>query len=69
MSAGCLGMPLSKKLGIKEGILVAALWASENFASLLALLPDGVRLWSDLRGRSLHHVCCHLCGCNCHDGN
>ena len=56
MSAGYSGTPLSKKLGIKEGFLVTVLWAPEHFASLLAPLPHGLRLRSDLRGRALHDV-------------
>ena len=56
MSAGYSGTPLSKKLGIKEGFLVAAPGAPEHFASLLAPLPHGVRLRSDLRGRAMHDV-------------
>ncbi len=56
MSVGYSGTPLSKKLGIKEGFLVAALWAPESFTSRLAPLPHEVRLRSDLRGRALHDV-------------
>jgi hypothetical protein len=56
MSVGYSGTPLPRKLGIKEGSLVAALWAPEHFASLLVPLPHGVRLRTDLRGRTLHDV-------------
>ena len=47
MNAGYSGTPLPKKLGIKEGSLVAALWASAHFPALLDSLPYGVRLRSD----------------------
>jgi hypothetical protein len=56
MTAGYSGTPLSKKLGIKEGSSVAALWAPPDFASLLEPLPRGVRLRSDLRARSTQDV-------------
>ena len=56
MTAGYSGTPLPKKLGIKEGSLVAALWAPEHFSSLLDPLPRGVRLRSDLRSPAPHDV-------------
>lgn len=42
--AGYSGTPLARKLGIKEGSLVALLDAPEGFETELAPLPDGVRL-------------------------
>jgi hypothetical protein len=56
MSAGYSGTPLARKLGIKEGHLVAAVGAPEHFASLVAPLPHGVRLRRDLRGGAPHDV-------------
>ena len=56
MSAGYSGTPLARKLGIEEGHLVAALWAPDHFPDLVAPLPHGVRLRSDLRGRAPHDV-------------
>ena len=56
MSAGYSGTPLAKKLGIKEGQLVAAAWAPEGFSGLVEPLPPAVRLRSDLRARSPHDV-------------
>ena len=56
MSVGYSGTPLPKKLGIREGSLVAALGAPEHFSSLLDPLPSGVRLRSDLRSTALHDV-------------
>ena len=40
--AGYSGTPLAKKLGIKEGMRVAAVGAPYGFASLLEPLPGGV---------------------------
>ena len=56
MPAGYSGTPLAKKLGIKEGHLVSALWAPDHFEALLDPLPHGVRLRHDLRGRAPHDV-------------
>jgi len=56
MSAGYSGTPLARKLGIKEGHLVATVGAPGHFAELVAPLPHGVRLRSDLRGRAPHDV-------------
>ena len=56
MSAGYSGTPLPKKLGIKEGHLVAAVGAPDHFEDVLVPLPHGVRLRKDLRGRALHDV-------------
>jgi hypothetical protein len=47
---------LAKKLGIREGARVAALWAPDHFAALLEPLPGGVRLSRDPRGRSPQDV-------------
>ena len=41
--AGYSGSPLPKKLGIKEGSVVALVGAPEGFESKLAPLPEGVR--------------------------
>jgi hypothetical protein len=43
MAAGYSGTPLAKKLGIKEGMVVAALDAPKNYRDLLAPLPAGVK--------------------------
>lgn len=42
--AGYSGTPLARKLGIREGSLVALLGAPEGFEAELEPLPDGVRL-------------------------
>jgi hypothetical protein len=44
------GTPLARKLGIKEGALVALLDAPEAFPALLAPLPAGVELRRQARG-------------------
>jgi hypothetical protein len=44
------GTPLARKLGIKEGALVALLDAPEAFPALLAPLPAGVELRRRARG-------------------
>ncbi len=41
MPAGYSGTPLAKKLGIKPGTRVVALGAPDDYAALLAPLPDG----------------------------
>ncbi len=51
MTAGYSGTPLARKLGIGEGGAVALLGAPEGFERLLAPLPDGVRLRTDLGAR------------------
>lgn len=43
-STGYSGTSLAKKLGIKPGDVVRALDAPDNYAELLARLPDGVQL-------------------------
>jgi len=40
MTAGYSGTPLAKKLGIKSGSTILAVDAPENYAELLAPLPD-----------------------------
>jgi hypothetical protein len=42
--AGYSGTPLSKKLGIKEGSAVCVRGAPQDYAVLVAPLPDGVRM-------------------------
>ena len=44
MTAGYSGTPLAKKLGIKEGLAVAAVSAPENLEELLSPLPVGVEI-------------------------
>ena len=44
MTAGYSGTPLAKKLGIKEGMKVVTVDAPDNYAQLLAPIPDGVKL-------------------------
>ena len=44
MTAGYSGTPLAKKLGIKSGSTVFAVDPPENYADLLAPLPDGTVL-------------------------
>ncbi len=44
MSAGYSGTPLAKKLGIKEGFRVFTINAPEDYANLVAPLPDAVSL-------------------------
>jgi hypothetical protein len=56
VTAGYSGTPLTRKLGIKEGYSVAALWAPDHFPELLEPLPGGVRLRSDLRAAGPHDV-------------
>lgn len=41
---GYSGTPLSKKLGIKAGMTVAAIGAPDDYADLLAPLPEDVKL-------------------------
>ena len=42
-TAGYSGTPLAKKLGIKEGSLVLLVGAPDDYESLLAPLPPGVK--------------------------
>lgn len=44
MTTGYSGTPLAKKLGIKEGALVVAVDAPENYVELLEPLPENVAL-------------------------
>ncbi len=43
-AAGYSGTPLTQKLGLKPGMQVAWPGAPEHFESLLAPLPDGIRV-------------------------
>ena len=47
-TAGYSGTPLAKKLGIKPGMRVVALGAPDDYAGLLAPLPDDVVLTNEL---------------------
>jgi hypothetical protein len=42
--AGYSGTPLSKKLGIKEGSAICVRGAPRQYATLVAPVPDGVRM-------------------------
>jgi hypothetical protein len=50
MPAGYSGTPLARKLGIKEGHVVALLGAPNGFAAELEGLPDGVNVGTAARG-------------------
>ena len=58
-AAGYSGTPLAKKLGIGAGHIVATLHAPDDLESLLAPLPAGVVLRTDLRARP--DVVLHFC--------
>jgi hypothetical protein len=51
MTAGYSGTPLPKKLGIKEGSVVALVAAPDDFDQTLAPLPDAVELRNAARGK------------------
>lgn len=51
MSAGYSGTPLPRKLGIKEGSVVAIVSAPDGFDATLGAVPDGVSLRSGNRGK------------------
>lgn len=51
MTAGYSGTPLPKKLGIKEGALVATVGAPSDFAETLGPLHASVRVRTDLRSK------------------
>ena len=51
--AGYSGTPLPKKLGIREGSVVALLGAPANFARKLAPLPESARLAKQARGTNV----------------
>jgi hypothetical protein len=51
VTAGYSGTPLAKKLGIKEGAIVALISATEGLEEMLGKLPDGVQLRNDARGK------------------
>src|SRR5687767_9640265 len=48
--AGYSGTPLPKKLGIKDGHVVATLSEPTGFGATLGALPAGTRVVHDLRG-------------------
>jgi hypothetical protein len=50
--AGYSGTPLTQKLGVKPGMVVAVLDEPDGFRNLLTDLPDDVTLRTDLRARS-----------------
>ena len=52
MTAGYSGTPLAKKLGIKEGHVVAVVNDPGNFAELTAPLPDDVAMRNGARGKA-----------------
>lgn len=59
-TAGYSGTPLSKKLGIAAGAVVATVDAPDHLAELLEPLPDRVTLRTGARGRpDLSLVFCH----------
>lgn len=49
---GYSGTPLPQKLGIKEGFTVCVRGAPQEYAGLVAPLPDGVRLATKVTGRT-----------------
>ena len=57
MAVGYSGTPLAKKLGIKEGSDVLTINAPDDYADLVAPLPDGVTLSEGARsGVDLIHL-------------
>ena len=50
--AGYSGTPLAKKLGIREGHVVALVDGPDHVPDLLEPLPDGVTLRASARGRA-----------------
>lgn len=54
--AGYSGTPLAKKLGIVSGASVATFGAPENYADLLAPLPDAVRFVKTVAAANVLHV-------------
>jgi hypothetical protein len=56
MNAGYSGTPLARKLGIREGHVVAVMSGPPHFSALLDPLPPGVRLRADLRGSGVLDV-------------
>ncbi len=50
-TAGYSGTPLPKKLGIREGDVVALVDEPDDLRAVLGLLPSGVELRSDIRAR------------------
>lgn len=59
MGAGYSGTPLAKKLGIKPGSEVVAVAAPPNYLSLLAPIPEGVKVVETPPARAAFiHVFC-----------
>lgn len=57
MTTGYSGTPLARKLGIKEGADILTINAPDDYASLVAPLPAGVRLSDKVRtGVDLIHL-------------
>ncbi|MBX7054766.1 MAG: DUF3052 domain-containing protein [Pyrinomonadaceae bacterium] len=57
MTTGYSGTPLARKLGIKEGADILTINAPDDYASLVAPLPAGVRLSDEVRtGVDLIHL-------------
>lgn len=52
MTAGYSGTPLAKKLGIKEGHVVALLNGPDHFEELVAPLPPSVTTRTSARGKA-----------------
>jgi hypothetical protein len=51
-TAGYSGTPLPKKLGIKEGSVLAVVGDPGHFLDLVAPLPHGVRVRTNARGKA-----------------
>ena len=55
--AGYSGTPLFKKLGIKEGFAICVRGAPQDYATLVAPLPDGARIAPKVSARTdLVHI-------------
>jgi hypothetical protein len=50
MTAGYSGTPLAKKLGIKEGFTIFVVNAPDDYANLVAPLPENVWLIDPING-------------------
>ena len=56
-TAGYSGTPLAKKLGIRDGSTVATIWAPEGYRDLLAPLPAGVEIGTEVdAGTDIVHL-------------
>lgn len=53
MSAGYSGTPLAKKLGVKAGFTVVTIGAPEDYAELLAPLPESATIKHIAQARAL----------------